>query len=458
MDIKLKNLCEKIINEYNFKDPEPDYKQNLIDDAIEDIQKAKKHNMVDSPFYSLESKLEFWKKELALHKISNEEIERVISYALYDRSTNLESKTFSKFDLQDYTEIIYEGKSGHGDQKIVINAMKDAIKQGLITVKDTKSGWIVRATKGDLQEAIHKGEKAYHYLRRFLEKIKSFEEFYLSEMALSNLQKIGQWDNKKNRHGYDKQSIGILSSPSGLKKIEQKFNRIGNWDFNLYFLKNTNAWKENEVGMVTPQELERKLGLTIGKDFPTPGERDITIMFVGNAAAERVPLTPWTIAHRIGHSFAATFLKKYNDQSIKQYKKKINNSLIGLLKAYGVNIDNNRRADILGVIFSNDYVVRNLLESIGKFRSARMKKLPRTGEFIYECFAQYLLSDGELSFNDLPRFLKSSNKKAWGKETGGTYRLQDEEAANEYLQQLIISFEQLFDYYLGSHIETISIM
>jgi hypothetical protein len=278
-------------------------------------------------------------------------------------------------------------------------------------------------------------------------------------MALSNLQKIGQWGNTKNRHGYDKQSIGILSSPSGLKKLEQKFNKIGNWDFNLYFVKNTNAWRENETGMVTPQALERNLGLKVGVDFPSPGEQDITILFVGNAAAERVPLTPWTIAHRIGHSFAATFRKKYNDNSIKYFEKEINDSLIGLLKAYGVDTEKyNRFSSVGSVIFSNDYVIRNLLESIGKFRSARMKKLPRTGEFIYECFAQYLLSDGELSFNPPPKFLKSSNKKAWGNETGGTYRLQDEVAANEYLQQLIISFEQLFDYYLGSHIETISIM
>jgi len=213
-----------------------------------------------------------------------------------------------------------------------------------------------------------------------------------------------------------------------------------------------------ETGMVTPQELERRLGLTVGKDFPTPDENDITIIFTGNAAAERVPLTPWTIAHRIGHSFAATFRRKYNDNSIEYFEKEINNSLIGILKAYGVDTDRYRGFSSRDIIYSNDYVVRNLLESIGKFRSARMKKLPRTGEFIYECFAQYLLSDGELSFNDPPRFLKSSNKKAWGNEIGGTYRLQDEDTANEYIQQLGINYSELFNYYLGSHIETISIM
>jgi len=82
------------------------------------------------------------------------------------------NETFSKFDLQDYTEIIYEGKSGHGDEKIVVNMLKDGIKNNLITVKETNHGWMVRSVN-DLtkQELIHRGERAYHYLRRFIQKL-----------------------------------------------------------------------------------------------------------------------------------------------------------------------------------------------------------------------------------------------------------------------------------------------
>jgi hypothetical protein len=83
----------------------------------------------------------------------------------------------------------------------------------------------------------------------------SLQQIY-QEMALSNLQKIGKWGDKKNRHGYDKASIGILSSPAGLKKLEYSFNRIGNWDFNLYFVKKPGAWKEAEKGLVTPEYIK----------------------------------------------------------------------------------------------------------------------------------------------------------------------------------------------------------
>jgi hypothetical protein len=84
------------------------------------------------------------------------------------------TNTFSKFDLNDYTEVVYEGKSGHGDSKIIMSALKDAVKKGLIDVKETKSGWIVKSLKdSNLMETIHRGERAFHYLRRFLQKVEN---------------------------------------------------------------------------------------------------------------------------------------------------------------------------------------------------------------------------------------------------------------------------------------------
>jgi hypothetical protein len=66
--------------------------------------------------------------------------------------------------------------------------------------------------------------------------MKNFEA-YFTEMALTDFKKIGDWNNKKNRQGYDKQSLGILNSEAGVKKIQSAFNKIKDWDFNLYFLK-----------------------------------------------------------------------------------------------------------------------------------------------------------------------------------------------------------------------------
>jgi hypothetical protein len=278
----------------------------------------------------------------------------------------------------------------------------------------------------------------------------SLQQIY-QEMALTNLQKIGKWEDRKNRHGYDKASIGILSSPAGLKKLENTFNRIGNWDFNLYFVKLPNAWKEAERGLVTPEFVKEHLGLEVGKDFPEPQNDQITVFFTNNAAAEKVPLTPWTIAHRIGHSFAATF-RRNND--LNYINRNISNILKNLFEqAYNINTSNSR-----DLRYSSDYYVRDFFQKIGKFRSARMGKLVRPTEFYHEAFAYWLLHDGELDFNDPPKILQDSNKQAWGKSTARNYRLEDEDEAREYINQFKYALDEMFNVMIGKHMRTMSIM
>lgn len=282
----------------------------------------------------------------------------------------------------------------------------------------------------------------------------SLQQIY-QEMALSNLQKIGKWGkDEKNRHGYDKASIGILSSPAGLKKLENTFNRIGNWDFNLYFVKKPNAWKEAERGLVDSNYLRVTLGLEAGKDFPEPKENEITVFFTNNAAAEKVPLTPWTIAHRIGHAFAATFRQRQNTQDISYINRQISSILKNLFEqSYNISTSNSR-----DLRYSSDYYVRDFYQKIGKFRSARMGKLVRPNEFYHEAFAYWLLHDGELDFNDPPQFLEDSNKKAWGKSQARNYPLEDEYEAQEYINQFKYALDEMFNIMIGKHMGTMSIM
>jgi hypothetical protein len=281
-------------------------------------------------------------------------------------------------------------------------------------------------------------------------KDKYFLEELYTEMALSNLQTIGKWQDDKNRHGYDKASVGILSSPAGLKKLEDTFNKIGGWDFNLYFVKLPNAWKQSEMGLVDINNLPQLIKVEAGKDFPMPTDSEITIIFTNNAAAEKVPLTPWTIAHRIGHSFAATF-RRGNDKSIQHYDNEISNILKKLLMCYNIKPEGN-------LLYSQAYYIRDLFQKIGKFRSARMGKLNRPAEFYHEAFSYWLLHDGELNFNDPPQSLIDSNKQAWGTPVGMNYRLQDAETAEDLLYQLKYELEEKFNYMIGRHIGTTSIM
>lgn len=273
-----------------------------------------------------------------------------------------------------------------------------------------------------------------------------------SEMALTNLQKIGRWDDEKNRHGYDKPSIGILTSPSGLKKLEDTFNKIGGWDFNLYFVKKPNAWKYSERGVVDASYIKSNLGLEAGKDFPEPTGNQITIIFTNNSAAEKVPLTPWTIAHRIGHSFAATFRRQNNGGILSHSTNEISRILQKILSCYGITDNSN------GLMFSSEYYIRDFYQKIGKFRSARTGQLIRPPEFYHEAFAYWLLHDGDLDFNDPPEHLLSSNKKAWGNPAARYYSLKDGDDAKQYTDDLKYALDERFHTMIGAHIGKISLM
>lgn len=284
--------------------------------------------------------------------------------------------------------------------------------------------------------------------------MESFETYF--EMALTDFKKIGKWEGK-NRHGYDKASVGILNSDAGVRKIQDVFNKVKLADFNLYFVKQPNAKNYAETGQVNSEFVKNNLNLEVGVDIKEPSDDDITIIFTNNTAAERTPLTPWTIAHRIGHAFHATERKKYRNSVLYSHLKYIDNILKDIFDScYDYDIlSNNSGRSVLG---NRDYILRDFLENIGTFRSARLKKLPRTFEFFFECFAQWLLSNGNLKFNDFPKFLKSTNKKAWGKDTGRYYKLIDEDLADNYKSDLIYAFEGAFRYLLDTNFGKISIM
>jgi hypothetical protein len=284
--------------------------------------------------------------------------------------------------------------------------------------------------------------------------METFEE-YFTEMALADSQKIGKWDDKKNRHGYDKASVGILNSPKGWEKIQQTFDRINMADFNLYFVKDVNAWKHRETGKQSPQDVNKKLNFDPSQQEKYDPEA-ITVVFTNNAAAEKVPLTPWTIAHRMGHTFIRSYRQGYlnRDAEFEFRLGKVESAVNSILRnAYGAN-EVGGGSNVMGTPLH-----RNLFESIGTMRSARMKKLSRPYEFISECFAQFLLSNGQLKFNNAPAFLSDSNKKAWGNPTGRNYRLKvDQEQANGMIDNLSGAMSNLFYYWVESHKGTTSIM
>jgi hypothetical protein len=73
--------------------------------------------------------------------------------------------------FNDDSEVIGEAHSGHGDERKIKDAIKEAIKKRLIKPfpKDTKKGWMLQSLVDNSQHLTHKGEPGYHDLRRYLE-------------------------------------------------------------------------------------------------------------------------------------------------------------------------------------------------------------------------------------------------------------------------------------------------
>lgn len=77
-----------------------------------------------------------------------------------------------KIDISNlYSEIIEEAKRGHGDEKAVLNALKEAEAAGLVRIEEVKNGFMIKSNVDTSQHLAHKGDKGFHHLRRYLTRL-----------------------------------------------------------------------------------------------------------------------------------------------------------------------------------------------------------------------------------------------------------------------------------------------
>lgn len=76
-----------------------------------------------------------------------------------------------------YDDIIEEAQRGHGKQGDVLDLLNYGFSQGLYRVEPTKNGWKLLSNLSRDIETIDRGERALHYLRRFINKLETFKKF-----------------------------------------------------------------------------------------------------------------------------------------------------------------------------------------------------------------------------------------------------------------------------------------
>lgn len=227
----------------------------------------------------------------------------------------------------------------------------------------------------------------------------NFRKWLISEMPIKKFELLGDWGPEaKKLYGYNKKDISILTSEKGVSKIHRKWSNSKN-DFDFYFLRSPKGYKQREIGEVTPSWIEKNLEIKI-----EPNEDAITVIFTNNTGAEKIQMTAWTIAHRLGHAIR-------RDSIFQMFEKDINKDLTQILdKVYGIKP---KRLDNL-YFDGLDDEKKALASAVGTMKSARENNLVTVFEFNYELLAQYILN-GKLRFNPLPKKLILRKRMVWGK-------------------------------------------
>jgi hypothetical protein len=273
------------------------------------------------------------------------------------------------------------------------------------------------------------------------------ESQVLDEMPIAHHQTVGNFDkNSSFRHPEDRK---IVTSPKAVAKLHKKFAN-NEFDFGMFFVNSPEANRHTEVGRVDAAWMEQNMPKAWTEIAPNVNPNSINIVFTNNKGSERYPMTPWIIAHRLGHVFYAAGRRSPGAVLWAEAEKTANEYTESLLKLFGVTSPRSRGygggyggygRDDYKQTQAYDQYKRRLYHGIGTMKSARDNNLRNPHEFLHEMLAQYLTT-GSIKFQPINQIIDGY---AWGKpQYRGT---RDAEEVAHLLQ----SFENDMNY----HIENI---
>ena len=257
-----------------------------------------------------------------------------------------------------------------------------------------------------------------------------FQHTRVDEAPLGDYQTIGDWGEKeKSRSFAHKSDRSMIQNPTAIRKAHQKFGQTEHV-LNFYFVNIPGMRKYSETGVVEPEFIAQAMPKAWteiearGQDG-VDHENGINVIFVGNAGFQRMPMTPWIMAHRIGHAINASE-KTGNSGSWKDYEDDAAMFFADILQGvYDWNIP--ARSVWYGNRQENKLLAK-FFQGIGGMRSARKGELGgRPYEFLYEMFAQHI-TQGALRFRPCPQ--------SFGMRSGHWFRIQDQDTADMWNRSL----------------------
>ena len=213
------------------------------------------------------------------------------------------------------------------------------------------------------------------------DELKNLIRQMLNEAPLGSFTTVGDFEKRKSFK--DPRDIKSLKHPDTIKKVTDLLKN-SEVDFDLYFVNKPGLRKFSERGNVTYDFIVNKDGLGLNPAEIKINSDNITVFFVSNTAADKVPMTPWTIVHRIGHALNRV-------DSFQKYTKWLDKEFDELLAIYGKQKVSRTYDNDYKKIRTYELAKGRLFELIGTMNSARTGRLHlRPYEFYYELFVQYL--------------------------------------------------------------------
>ncbi len=270
--------------------------------------------------------------------------------------------------------------------------------------------------------------------------MKSFRQ-YLIEMPITQFQLKGGWETEsKRKYGYSPQDIGILTNPKAVQKIHKSWSNSKN-DFEFYFLRSFKASKHVEVGQVSQEWVKENLEIDI-----QPNPETITVIFTQNTGTEKIHMTAWALAHRLGHAIRKVkefeiYFAKELEKDFTQILRNVyqRGKLEGMRGSYGYSDQR----------FNQEKDLKSLAYALGTMKSARERKLVNFYEFPYELMAQYIIT-GKIKFNPLPKNLILQRKMAWGRPNDITTNIKVSEEELQEWNDMLDGHAQKYEYHLDT--------
>ena len=256
----------------------------------------------------------------------------------------------------------------------------------------------------------------------------------LNEAPIGTYSTIG--DFEKGASYKDPRDRLSVSRPVTVQKVKDMLKNTS-VDFDFYFVNKPGLRQFSERGKVPYEFIFKPYPEGLGLTHEELGDKsinsdNITVFFVSNTAADKIPMTAWTIVHRVGHAMNRT-------PQFQEYTKWLDKEFDELLSLYGKQKPSRFSYDTNDYKRSRTYDLAKgrLFNHIGTMRSAREGRIHRRYfEFYFELFVQYL-KDGKITFNPLTKNLLVGFGPYGSKTLASTQNLAEAQEKLDYIANTI---------------------